>query len=96
LIFSRIGLIPDGGALFHLPRLVGPVKAKELIFTAKMIDAKEAERLGLRNKAVPADALDNEMNTLAEYLAEGPTLAFGIAKKTLHNGLSIDLSSVRV
>jgi len=94
LIFSRIGLIPDGGALFHLPRLVGPAKAKELIFTAKMIDAKEAERIGLINKAVPADELDNEVNTLAEYLAEGPTIAFGIAKKILHNGLSMDLSSV--
>ena len=94
LIFSRIGLIPDGGALFHLPRLVGPAKAKELIFTAKMIDAKEAERIGLINKEVPADELDNEVNTLAEYLAEGPTIAFGIAKKILHNGLSMDLSSV--
>jgi len=94
LIFSRIGLIPDGGSLFHLPRLVGPAKAKELIFTAKMIDAKEAERIGLISKAVPADELDNEVNTLAKQLAEGPTVAFGIAKKIINKGLSMDLSSV--
>ena len=94
LIFSRIGLIPDGGSLFHLPRLVGPAKAKELIFTAKMVDAKEAERIGLINKAVPADELDNEVNTLAKQLAEGPTVAFGIAKKIINKGLSMDLSSV--
>lgn len=94
LIFSRIGLIPDGGSLFHLPRLVGPAKAKELIFTAKMIDAKEAERIGLINKAVPADELDNEVNMLAKQLAEGPTAAFGIAKKIINKGLSMDLGSV--
>ena len=94
LIFSRIGLIPDGGSLFHLPRLVGPAKAKELIFTAKMVDAKEAERIGLISKAVPADELDNEVNMLAKQLAEGPTVAFGIAKKIINKGLSMDLSSV--
>jgi len=94
LIFSRIGLIPDGGSLFHLPRLVGPAKAKELIFTAKMVDAKEAEKIGLINKAVPADQLDNEANTLAKQLAEGPTIALGMAKKIMNKGLSMDLSSV--
>jgi 2-(1,2-epoxy-1,2-dihydrophenyl)acetyl-CoA isomerase len=94
LIFSRIGLIPDGGSLFHLPRLVGPAKAKELIFTAKMLDAKEAERIGLINKMVPADVLDNEVNMLAKQLAEGPTVALGMAKKIINKGLSIDLSSV--
>ena len=94
VIFSRIGLIPDGGSLFHLPRLVGPAKAKELVFTAKMVDAKEAERIGLINKAVPADKLDSEVSTLAKQLAEGPTVAFGMAKKIINKGLSMDLSSV--
>jgi len=94
LLFSRIGLIPDGGSLFHLPRLVGPAKAKELIFTAKMVDAKEAERIGLINKVVPANELDNEVNTLAKQLAEGPTLAYGMAKKIINKGLNMDLGSV--
>ncbi len=94
LIFARIGLIPDGGSLFHLPRLVGPAKAKELVFTAKMVDAKEAERIGLINRAVPADELDSEVETLAKQLAEGPTVAFGISKKIINKGLGMDLSSV--
>ena len=93
--FSRIGLVPDGGSLFHLPRLVGPSKAKELIFTARMVDAKEAERIGLISKAVPAEELDNEVSTLAKHLAEGATAAFGIAKKIVNKGLSMDLSSVQ-
>ena len=94
LIFSRIGLVPDGGSLFHLPRLVGPARAKELIFTAKMLEAKEAERIGLINKIVSPDELDNEVNMLAKQLAEGPTLALGMAKKIVNKGLSMDLSSV--
>jgi len=94
LIFSRIGLVPDGGSLFHLPRLVGPAMAKELIFTAKMLDAKEAERMGLINKMVPVDELDKEVNMLAKQLAEGPTVALGIAKKIINKGLNMDLSSV--
>jgi 2-(1,2-epoxy-1,2-dihydrophenyl)acetyl-CoA isomerase len=94
MIFSRIGLIPDGGSLFHLPRLVGPAKAKELIFTAKIVDAKEAERIGLINKAVPANKLDNAVNKLAKQLAGGPTVAFGMAKKIINKGLNMDLSSV--
>lgn len=94
VIFSRIGLIPDGGSLFHLPRLVGPAKAKELIFTAKIFDAEEAEKIGVINRAVPADELDREVDTLAKQLAEGPTVAFGIAKKIINKGLNMDLSSV--
>lgn len=94
LIFSRVGLIPDGGSLFHLPRLVGLAKAKELVFTARMLDAKEAVRIGLISKAVPIDMLDNEVGTLAKQLAEGPTAAFGMAKKIMNKGLSLDLSSV--
>ena len=94
LIFSQIGLIPDGGASFHLPRLVGLAKAKELIFTARRVDAREAERMGLVNKAVPANKLNDEVNKLAKQLAEGPTMAFGIAKKIMNKGLNMDLSSV--
>ncbi len=94
LIFSQIGLIPDGGSLFHLPRLIGLSKAKELIFTARKVDAYEAERIGLINQAVEADRLDSEVNRLTRQLAEGPTTAFGMAKKIMNKGLSMDLSSV--
>jgi len=56
-IFANIGLIPDAGGLYFLPRLVGLAKAKELVFTARMVEAEEAERIGLINKVVPADRL---------------------------------------
>jgi 2-(1,2-epoxy-1,2-dihydrophenyl)acetyl-CoA isomerase len=94
LIFGRIGLIPDGGSLFHLPRLIGLVRAKELIFTSRRVDAREAEKLGLINKAVPTGSLDSEVEALTLKLAEGPTTAFGIAKKIMSKGLNMDLSSV--
>jgi len=94
LIFSQIGLIPDGGSSFHLPRLVGLSKAKELIFTARKIDADEAERIGLINKAIEAEKLDSEVDKLAKQLAEGPTVAFGLAKKIMNKGLNMNLSSV--
>ncbi|UCH31318.1 MAG: enoyl-CoA hydratase [Candidatus Bathyarchaeota archaeon] len=94
LIFSRIGLIPDGGALFHLPRLVGLAKAKELILTARRVNAKEAERIGLIYKAVPANDLGNHVTAFTTELANGPTLAYGLAKKIMNKGLSMDLSSV--
>lgn len=94
LIFSQVGLIGDGGSLFNVPRLVGPLKAKELYFTARMVDAAEAERIGLINRVVPAQQLDEEVNKLAEQLAAGPTVAYGIAKKIINKGLNMDLSSV--
>jgi 2-(1,2-epoxy-1,2-dihydrophenyl)acetyl-CoA isomerase len=94
LIFSQIGLIPDGGSSFHLPRLVGLSKAKELIFTARKIDANEAERIGLINKVVEAEKLDSEVDKLARQLAQGPTVAFGLAKKIMNKGLNMNLSSV--
>jgi 2-(1,2-epoxy-1,2-dihydrophenyl)acetyl-CoA isomerase len=94
LIFSQVGLIGDGGSLFNVPRLVGPMKAKELYFTARLVEAVEAERIGLINKVVPAQQLDEEVNKLAEQLAAGPTVAYGIAKKIINKGLNMDLSSV--
>ena len=94
LIFTRIGLIPNGWSLFHLPRLVGLAKAKELVLTGKKIDAKEAERIGLISKAVPPNELDHEVNALSKQLAKGPTVAFGIAKKIMNEGLNMSLGSV--
>lgn len=94
LIFSQVGLIGDGGSLFNVPRLVGPMKAKELYFTARVVDAAEAERIGLINRVVAAQQLDEEVDKLAEQLASGPTVAYGIAKKIINKGLDMDLSSV--
>ena len=93
-VFVRIGLGPDSGAAYFLPRLVGLAKAAELLFTGAIIDAQEAERRGLVNKVVPQEKVMEESLALASQLAKGPTKAIGIAKRALHQGLHMDLSAV--
>jgi 2-(1,2-epoxy-1,2-dihydrophenyl)acetyl-CoA isomerase len=68
-VWSRVGLTPDGGAGWLLPRLVGPARAKEMVLTGSVIDAAEADRIGLVNRVVPTDALDATAADLAEKLA---------------------------
>jgi 2-(1,2-epoxy-1,2-dihydrophenyl)acetyl-CoA isomerase len=93
-VFVRIGLIPDCGGHFFLPRLVGFHKAAELMFTGDIIDAREAERLGLINRAVPHAELATQTRELAERLAHGPTRAIGLCKRTLNVGMTADLANV--
>lgn len=93
-VFSRIGLVPDGGGTYFLPRLVGPAKALELIMLGDIIDAQEALRIGLVNRVVPADQLAGETQKLAERLANGPTLAHGLAKTGLYQGMEMSLEDV--
>ena len=81
--FARVGLFPDYGGTFFLPELVGPSKAAELFYTGDMIDAKEALRLGLVNRVVPAAQLPAEVMALAAKLAAGPPLALRAVKQTL-------------
>jgi len=93
-VFTRIGLMPDCGGHFFLPRLVGLHKAAELMFTGDIIGAHEAERLGLINRVVPHGELAKQADELAERLARGPTRAIGLCKRTLNLGLNADLASV--
>jgi len=81
--FAKVGLYPDYGRTFFLPELVGPAKAAELIYTGDMINAREAERLGVVNKVVPLAQLETEIKMLAQKLADGPQLAIRAAKKEL-------------
>jgi 2-(1,2-epoxy-1,2-dihydrophenyl)acetyl-CoA isomerase len=92
--FARVGLVPDGGGTYFLPRLVGTAKAMELILLADIIDAQEALRIGLVNRVVPADQLEQETLKLAEQLAQGPTVAYGLAKTGLYQGLGMTLEDV--
>jgi 2-(1,2-epoxy-1,2-dihydrophenyl)acetyl-CoA isomerase len=92
--FTRIGLVPDGGGTYFLPRLVGMAKAMELVLLAEIIDAQEALRLGLVNWVVPAAQLAEETHKLAERLAQGPTVAYGLAKTGLYQGLQMSLEDV--
>jgi 2-(1,2-epoxy-1,2-dihydrophenyl)acetyl-CoA isomerase len=80
-VFRRIGLAPDGGAIWFLTRRIGLARAKELVFTARFVEAPEALALGLVNDVVPDEELMTKAEALAADLASGPTFAFGMAKK---------------
>ena len=89
-VFVRRGISPDGGGAYLLPRLVGLQKAKELIFFGDDLPAEEAQRLGLVNRVVPRDQLEQAAGELAGRLASGPTKAIGMAKWLLNRSLDSD------
>lgn len=89
-VFVRRGIAPDGGGAYLLPRLVGPQKAKELIFFGDDLSAADALAIGLVNKVVPRDALDDEAAQWAARLANGPTKAIGLAKWLINRSLESD------
>jgi len=90
-VFARVGLVPDSGSTYFLPRLVGLGKALELAYTADAVDAAEALRIGLVNRVVPHDVLVPEVMTLAKRLATGPTRGYGLAKRAINYGLHATL-----
>ena len=91
--FVSMGLLPDGGGTFFLPRLVGLAKAAEMIFTGEPITSLEAERIGLINRVVPTQDLVKCAQELADKLAKGPSLAIGLAKQAIWRNLTEDLDS---
>lgn len=92
-VYSNIGLIPDAGGSFILPRLVGMAKAKELTFTARPVKADEAEAMGMIARTVPADDLMDVVREMAEGLALKPTMGLANTKKALHASYSNDLDT---
>lgn len=90
--FVKIGLIPDGGSTYFLPRLIGYARAFELIATGEPIDARQAHALGLVNRVVPAEQLDAVVDGLAQKLAAAPALAMGGIKRALGFGDSHSLA----
>ncbi len=85
--FAKVGLVPDSGTSFFLPRLLGVSKAMELAFTGQGIDASTAEKLGLVNKVVEHDELEKAGLEMASKLAAGPTRGFGLSKKAINRAL---------
>ena len=82
--YTKIGLSPDGGSTFFLPRYVGMKRAIELIMLADSFDATAAASMGVINRAVPAEQLEQEVAALAERLSNGATQAFARAKKLIN------------
>jgi 2-(1,2-epoxy-1,2-dihydrophenyl)acetyl-CoA isomerase len=82
--YTKIGLSPDGGSTFFLPRYVGMKRAIELTMLAEMFDAKAAADMGIINRVVPPDQLEQEVAKLAERLSNGATQAFARAKKLIN------------
>jgi len=91
--YTRVGLFPDAGGTWLMPRVMGLAKASELIFTGDFVDAKEAERIGVLNRVVPAADLERETMELARKIAANPPLALRLAKLQLHKGLLWDLDT---
>jgi 2-(1,2-epoxy-1,2-dihydrophenyl)acetyl-CoA isomerase len=86
-VFVRRGLVPDGGGAYLLPRLIGPQRAKELMFFGDAVTAADAERLGLVNRVVPDEELEKTAREWAERLATGPTRALALTKQLVNASL---------
>jgi len=82
--FARLGLVPDSGGTFFLPRLIGTARAMGLALLAEPLSAERAEQWGLIWKAVDDERLADEARALARLLASGPTKGYGLLKKALH------------
>ncbi len=91
-VFVKVGLIPDGGSTFFLPRLIGFARTFPLVFSGDPISAKEAFDLGLVSKVVACEKLEEEALDLAKRLANGPTRAMGLAKELIYGGMEKTLS----
>jgi 2-(1,2-epoxy-1,2-dihydrophenyl)acetyl-CoA isomerase len=93
-VFVRIGLVPDSGSHWFLPRLVGMARAFEYAATGRDITAEEAERVGLVNRVAPPERLLEATMEIARALAKGPTRAIGLIKRTLARAAHGDLESL--
>ena len=92
--FNRIGLHPDWGGTFFLPRIVGPAKALELFWTAEVLDANECLRLGLFNRVVPPAVLLDNTLAFARQLAEKPALSISLSKKAVYQSMDLSLDQM--
>jgi enoyl-CoA hydratase/carnithine racemase len=93
--YLRVGLSGDYGIAWLLTRLVGTARARELMFTSDKVDAARCEAIGLVNRVVPDDSLQDAAFALAKSLAEGPTLALRYMKDNLDEALSFDFATAR-
>jgi 2-(1,2-epoxy-1,2-dihydrophenyl)acetyl-CoA isomerase len=83
MAYTKAGLAPDGGSSFYLPRIVGPKRAYDLMVNNEVLSPAEAKDLGIVNQIMPEDSFAEEARAYCARLAEGPTLAFGAAKRLI-------------
>ena len=81
--FAKVGLYPDFGGTYFLPRIVGPAVSAELFYTAETLSAEDALRLGIVNRVFPADKFEEEMAKIVDVLAGAPTVALRDVKRTI-------------
>ena len=93
-VFRHVGLVPDGGAIYFLTQHLGLLRAKELVYSGRRIDAQEALSLGLVNRVVADDELDQVALDYTRELAKGPTFALGVAKKMFKMMYQPDLEAL--
>jgi 2-(1,2-epoxy-1,2-dihydrophenyl)acetyl-CoA isomerase len=93
-LFVGIGLMPDAGSMYFLPRLIGYTKAFDLCSTGRKVFMEEAVNIGLVSKAVETEKLDEEVEKIAEYYAHAATKSIGQMKLVLHKSYSSDLNQV--
>ena len=91
-VFSKVGLIPDSGSTWLLPRLIGYARAYEMSVTADKVEAQQALEWGLVNRVVPAAQLEEITAAWARRLAEGPTLAYGLTKRAMYRAWNVSLA----
>ncbi|HCI81704.1 MAG TPA: 2-(1,2-epoxy-1,2-dihydrophenyl)acetyl-CoA isomerase [Ktedonobacter sp.] len=89
--FARIGLVPDGGGAYFLPRLVGLGRALEMSLLADEVLGPDAERIGLVTKCVPLGEFDESVKAFAQRLANGPTRSYGLIKQLLYKSMDMNL-----
>jgi 2-(1,2-epoxy-1,2-dihydrophenyl)acetyl-CoA isomerase len=94
VVFIRIGLVPDAGALFFLPRLLGPGKSLELAWLGDPLSAKDACDLGLLNAVVPDTEVLARTQEVAARLAHGPATAIGLIKRAINQAHELPLERV--
>ncbi|MGE6260949.1 enoyl-CoA hydratase-related protein [Heyndrickxia sporothermodurans] len=92
--FIHVGLVPDSGNMYYLPRIIGHAKALELSILGEKITANEAKDVGLVTKVIPADSWDSEVAIFAERLAQMPTKAIGLIKRYLNQSWDSNLQEV--
>lgn len=93
-VFVNVGLVPDSGSSYFLPKAISPARAFEMCTMAQKVTAQQALEWGLINRVVAAEGLDEEVAKVADYYANAPTLAIGMIKKMLNKATHSDLDTM--